>query len=68
MTHLLLIGAHEPVLRRNTLSDLRIIDLEEQRLLTGGRVTLLRHLVARSADLYEFLRLDARLLRLRHVW
>lgn len=51
----LLVGRHEAVAWHDPVSDLRIVDLEEEALLAHLRVPLLGHFIARAADLHKLL-------------
>lgn len=58
----LLVGGHEAVAGHDALGDLGVVDLEEQTLLAHVRVPLLRHFVARAANLHKLLHLHLDLL------
>lgn len=61
---LLLVRRHEPMARNDSVLNLRIVNLEQQRLLVIVGLPLLRHSIAGTTDLDELLRLDPGLLRL----
>lgn len=59
----LLVGRHEAVAWHDALSDLGVVDLEQQALLAHLCVPLLGHFVARTANLHKLLHLHLDLLR-----
>lgn len=63
--NLLLVGRHEAMSRYDAVADFRIIDLEQQRLLSAFRISLLCHSITRTTNFHELLGLDSRLLRLK---
>lgn len=58
----LLVGGHKAVAGHDALGDLGVVDLEEETLLAHLCVPLLRHFVARAADLHKLLHLHLDLL------
>jgi hypothetical protein len=58
----LLVGRHEAVTGHDALSDLRVVNLEQEALLAHLRVSLLGYFVAWTANLHKFLHLHLDLL------